>query len=231
MNIIRHIKNIFLPNTCLACESVVESYGLCNTCIRLLRMSRCPACKFCGTPLLYSLEDQPCQKCANKTNYISKLYSVFEYNNIIKNIIIKFKNCADFRLQKWMTNMMSILINDIDVDYVIPVPMHLIRQINRGYNQSAILAIDVASHLGCSCRLDILYKNCSRRQANLDKQERIRNLLGTFYISENTNIIGKKILIVDDVKTTGATLEECAKVLLSGGAVSVQAVVFAITYV
>ena len=105
-----------------------------------------------------------------------------------------------------------------DYDYLMPVPLHNVRERERGYNQSKILAEEI-SELTFLPLLDkvLIRKKNTRDQTNLNAEERERNVRGAFVVRDNIELKGKKVILVDDVMTTGATLKECSRVLKEAG--------------
>lgn len=148
--------------------------------------------------------------------------SRFKYVENIKSSIVRFKfdNC------KWLRDFFSYEIfeafkehySSTKIDYVIPVPLHPKREKERGYNQ-AVLLLDKFEEFGYKIELNNLIKEKQTSlQVSLNKEERMKNLDGCFNVVDKGKINGKNILLVDDVFTTGSTMEEYAKTLKEAGA-------------
>lgn len=143
-----------------------------------------------------------------------------EYGNVAKDLIAQFKFYANFEVLKLFKNWFSCILNDSeysDMDYIIPVPLHKERLKARGYNQTAILAKTISRIIKVKYHSKILIKNKNTiSQSNLGKEAREKNLKNTFapYPGNIHLIKNKKILLVDDIITTGTTINECSKVLM-----------------
>jgi len=112
-------------------------------------------------------------------------------------------------------------------DIIVPVPLHFHRRWQRGYNQSELLAKFLGRKLGIPCRTPLKRVRATRRQATLPREDRLRNLTGAFAVGRPASVTGKKILLVDDVLTTGATLHAAAQTLLDAGAAEINVFVAA----
>jgi ComF family protein len=110
---------------------------------------------------------------------------------------------------------------------VVPVPLHPLRLRERGYNQAALLATEVGKRTGLPVREPLRRLRATQSQTGFDRKERMRNLRGAFALRKNADVSGIRILLVDDVLTTGSTLDACARVLLAAGAGPVYALVAA----
>lgn len=183
-----------------------------------------PKCCVCGT----IGDDAFCQKCVSQIKYIphtaGTTASVAVYDGVIKKAIKKLK----FNKKKQLAPVLSkIMLNNAritDFDAIIPVPLHKTRSKVRGFNQSELLAKDISVFYKMPILTDILVrvKNTSP-QFGLKKGERHANIQGAFAVTGADKITGKKILLIDDILTTGATLNECKNELLSAGAERVMA--------
>jgi ComF family protein len=119
---------------------------------------------------------------------------------------------------------------DISFDWVVPAPLSKKRMRKRNYNQAYLLAWEISKQLGVKIGTEILKKERDTpQQSRLSKYERQKNLKGAFGVKKRSAILGRTILLVDDVTTTGATLEECARTLKAAGAGSIYCVAFALS--
>ena len=183
-----------------------------------------------------------CRNCLEKIIFIKStvpfreknavIWAVCAYEGIIRKCVHLFKYKAKLSLLKpinqLMSNFINIYLKSEKFDTIIPIPLHRIRLRERGFNQAELLAKEIAT----STKLHISLKALKRTkptltQAGLSKTERFINLKGAFKINKNSDIEGKHILLIDDVFTTGSTINECAKVLLKAGAKSTDALVLA----
>lgn len=202
--------------------------SLYNTCIEILFPSSCFLCKRAHTPL--------CMSCVEKiplavTTPSSSIESLFSFRDpSVKKIIRagKYFGRKDLLLAiaKHATHYLS-RSEYSDITLCVPVPMHPLRKMMRGYNQSELIAQIFALHLNkpCDTRCIIKYRNTKRQVTTHSRKERLRNLHGSFVVQGNVR--GKRILLVDDVTTTGATLTTVQEELLRAGAQEIRAVTLA----
>lgn len=219
---------IFFPKTCSVCKSVTDK-PLCNKCIDDLRcLDKVDCCSSCGEPFNHidndSKSTELCLRCIKNEFYFKHAKSVFIHKGIIKDLLHRFK----YRKKIILAGVLSELIiskfpyDSAKFDTVIPVPLHIKKLREREYNQSSLLAKRIAKHLDCKFDPFSLAKiKQSKPQFEMGNlSERIKNVKDAFSV-ENVkymNIKGKSVLLVDDVYTTGSTINECSKVLLEAGA-------------
>lgn len=164
-------------------------------------------------------------------NLDSLIYS-FKYEGYIRKLILDFKFFNKYYLGR---SFIQIILKNKKLcgklkfyDIIIPVPMYKTKKKQRGYNQTEILAKYLAKNLNIFYSKNILIKYVNnKRQSSLSKEGRLNNINGVFKIEKKDKIINKKIILVDDICTTSATLEECSKVLKQAGAIEVLALVIA----
>ena len=204
-------------------------------------------CVNCGRLLAADNKDRVCGDCWSRIVYLNRpidirlsleeIWSVGVYDEVLKELIHQFK----YKQKKYLANPLGKLLVDFveeylreeRFDYIVPIPLEKTRQKKRGYNQAELLA----RILGEAINKPILTNLVRRRkktkpQFGLNKEERFENLSGAFEISESvkedvTTIAEKTVLLLDDLATTGATLDECAKVLKRAGVSEVYALVLA----
>jgi ComF family protein len=137
------------------------------------------------------------------------------------------------RLHQWICNMLINKMHEFNsVDMIIPVPTHWTRHITRGYCHTYLIARDISAMAQVQYRPDILFKSfMTRSQAGLNKADRSNNLSESFNVCDTTmqSMCGANILLIDDVRTTGATIEECANTLMKCGAENVYGLALAMT--
>lgn len=230
---IRFLKvliNFILPLRCLVCGKIMRTHGcLCPECFENINFITKPYCQRCGKPLNGDIDDIQglcCVSCLNKKNYFRLCRSAIEYDNFSKKVILdfKFKDHLENRklLAQWM-NFAGKDIFDSGVDLIIPVPLYFTRLFSRKYNQSAILAAELSKLTS----LPADYKSLKKIRNTLPQvlcngKKRKVNVRNAFQVVHPDKIKGKRIVLIDDVYTTGSTLRECSKVLLKAGAKSVD---------
>jgi predicted amidophosphoribosyltransferase len=235
------LKDLFFPKFCLGCQK--EETFLCNDCRELLEIGEFDYC-LCNKPLRI-FPDQKNGKCKScQIKKLSGLYFAVSYKNVLAKRLIR-----QFKYEPYLKDLKSTLAGILIEHFVktqkntdeiwensilIPVPTDNKKLKIRGYNQSEELAKELSKTLKVPVASDILIKiKKTAPQMELSKQEREKNLLDAFSInkkfavSDTANFCGKKVFLVDDVYTTGSTMEECAKILKEAGAKQVWGIAFA----
>lgn len=230
-NIKEIIFDTLFPKFCENCGR--EGTYLCEDCFYLIDIFETCYCPYCQIPKA-TKDGETCKSCKRK-RYLDGLFSAASYQNpIIKKMIIDFK----YGFVKDISQSLSFLIiaHLIKLDrllkfknyIIIPVPLSNKKLRQRGFNQSEIIAEDLVSILKSPINTKTLIKiKHTKNQADLEKLERGTNLKSAFLVKNPETIANQNILLIDDVMTTGATLEECAKTLKLAGAKKVWAIVIA----
>ena len=217
-------KDVLFPSKCGICECMLEKEGLCPDCWSKIRWISKPKCRICGQPFTTEMDllDSVCAQCSSKKPYFDKAISVFVYDDFSKKIILKFKHSdATYlaeMLAKWMFRAATLEIESSDL--IIPVPIHFTKRLKRKYNQSELLAQKISEISGVKYEPRILKKiKQTSPQEGLSGNQRRKNVIGSFGINEKYEHLlkNKRILLIDDVFTTGSTVNECAKVLKKHG--------------
>ncbi len=165
---------------------------------------------------------------SNLPHWFEASLAVYQYDKQVQNLIHLFKYRKTPQLAKLFGKAMSRVIDCEpempSIDFITPVPLHPSRYRERGYNQSALLAQEISRHSGLPVK-EILKRHIfTSQQASKDRYARMKNVLGAFSIKENKIMQNASIALVDDVVTTGSTMNECARVLCAAGARRVIAV-------
>lgn len=171
-----------------------------------------------------------------ETNYVTAYWSpyMFFQDTGIRNIVHQFKYNKKFRVARAMGALTGSLMKDeavsCNADCIVPVPLFRTKKVQRGYNQSEYIARGLSESLGVPVLQSALKRiRNTRTQTGLTLEKRKRNMDGAFKIKNASAISGKNIILVDDVVTTGATINECAKTLKAAGAGEVFVISFALT--
>ena len=219
------IIDIFFPQNvkCIICGREDNRYGLCEECYNSLPFITGRTCVKCGGRVL---DDQiVCDECAKYDHIFNKCYSIFDYDEVIKSKLIKFKQSGYKNIGQTLSYLVSEYLDnlDIDIDIIIPMPIHSNRLKDRGFNQSEILCERLTGRYKKLVIKDILFRILDTpHQTGLSRFNRMENLSGAFILKKPSRIKGKKILLIDDIFTTGSTFDECAKVLYKAGAKTVD---------
>ena len=212
--------------SCILCDRPIQknnTYSMCKECFTNINFIL-DGCVKCGKPIInYSLELQSidgCGYCFNKTFYFDKAISCLEYDNLSKDIIFKFKYSNHTYMSKYIALIMKekLDLENLKIDYILYVPLHKRRQNKRGFNQSQ----KIAKHLGKLIEvpvIDVLVrKEYTKRLFKLNKLERQKELKNAFMLKSNIyDLRNKNILLVDDIFTTGTTVNEISKILKLDG--------------
>lgn len=211
------IKDAILPPACICCGSFLDKIGICSSCWSDIKWISEPQCEICGQPL----EKETCEYCIENQNYFDKAVSVMVYEGLARQMILKFKD-SDFSIYssifaQWMSRIIQEFSDEIDL--LVPVPISRKRRLKRKYNQSELLCCALRDLLKLDYEPRILKKiKETPSQKLLNRETRLKNLKNSFAIDQNFQITNKVILLVDDVITTGATANTCAKLLKKAGA-------------
>ena len=234
MNILSQLINIIYPPRCHICTHFLPadadhnlSHYICDNCRASLIPITNPICSICGLPFVSSSEqDHLCENCLRKNPWYDLARAPYFYSGIIMESIQRFKYKSGTYLAPFLGELLSSFVrewihNPKDI-FIVPVPLHKRRLRERGFNQSLLLARILASDLGNQLDyLSLIRNRYTRAQTGLKKKERRKNVKGAFSIIHPDAIKDKKILLVDDVFTTGYTLNECARTLKKSGATTV----------
>lgn len=218
-----NILNIIFPSRCLGCGSVEveEDKEFCPSCWSELTFLKEPYCSCCGLPFDFEdntgcLKDDLCHHCDERHPAYNKARCLFVYNDVIKKPILSLKHYDSTQYAETFAKLMSLMQTQIcqDVDLIVPIPLHWKRLIIRQFNQAAL----IAKLLGKILAKPVDYKHLVRStntksQGHQSRKNRHINLENAFQVKDMSQFEGKNILLIDDVMTTGATLQEAAKAL------------------
>jgi ComF family protein len=227
--------DLVLPPRCLGCGSAVEAPGrLCAACWRTLTFLGPPQCRHCGYPLPHALPAEPlCGACAADPPGYHRARAALRYDDGSRGLILAFKH-ADRTdtapaFGRWLARAGAELLADADL--IAPVPLHRWRLLKRGYNQAAVLARALARESALPLVPDLLQRRrATPSQQGLSAQARLANVTPASFRPhpwQRRRLAGRRVLLVDDVMTTGATVGACAEVLLAAGAAQVDVLTLA----
>ncbi len=214
----RSLLNFFYPNRCPACGAFLTAHlHLCDACAEALLLPQDGYCTSCGMI--------PC-RCASGSFEYDRAVICSPYAKGAVNAILHLKRSTNTNFAYYAAGILAARLKDNPVyrqiDCVMPVPMHPEKQRSRGYNQAALIAAETARLLGLPCREDVLFKRRGNaEQHTLGAQARTSNV-DSFGIHD-CRLDGMRILLCDDVLTTGSTMNRCAALLKQQGASAVIA--------
>lgn len=217
---------IFFPKRCKYCGCVIEpDRALCSNCSNNLPEISDPVCGFCG----HSKADCICK---SRKSYYSSVFAPFYYENMIKTAVgrMKFREnpalCRDFAEDMYKVFLQKYA--DIDFDLICYVPFSPDKIKSRAFNQAELLAKHLSEKTGIKLSDSLCCLYNIKSQHRIDGADRKGNVFGAYGVVNGEEVKDKTVLLVDDIKTTGATLDECAKMLRLYGAEKVYAITFAV---
>lgn len=197
-----------LPESCLLCSSDSGDGLLCADCNADLPGLATTHCPQCSVETTYG---ERCGACLKETPYFNRTIAAFRYDFPVDRIIHALKYGHQLAVADWLGKQLASYL-EADNQLIIPLPLHPDRLRERGFNQSAEIARVIGNQLNLTVDRDnVLRSRPTQRQADLPLKERHKNVRGAFEC--RADLSGQKILLIDDVMTTGATVNECARVL------------------
>lgn len=218
------LLSILLAPLCAACRRPLATPSLgivCDDCWQAIRPIAPPFCTVCCDPVLsWRPSSERCADCRLKRPHITAGRTVGIYEGSLRSILQAFKYDRRRSLAAPLGRLMQLRGAEVlsDADCVVPVPLHWRRRWRRGFNQAVDLARQVEVPVHCA----LVRRRNTRTQTDLPADARLRNVHDAFAVSRRAAISGLRIVLVDDVSTTGATLEACASVLMAAGAAEVR---------
>jgi ComF family protein len=230
---LRAALDLALPRLCAACREPVEGQGLCPKCWSRLSFISRPYCERLGIPFVYdpgpgilsmeAIADPPAYRRAR---------AAVRFDEISRALVhaLKYGDRLDLgpMMGRWLSHAGCELLAEADA--LVPVPLHWRRNWARRFNQSATLAAAVSAASGVPIAAGALKRvKATAQQVGLTRSERAANVQGAFRVPQEGKavVVGRRLVLVDDVLTSGATVEGCARALLRAGAANVDVLVFA----
>ncbi|MFA4015912.1 MAG: hypothetical protein RUDDFDWM_001011 [Candidatus Fervidibacterota bacterium] len=234
------LLRLLYPPRCLVCEDFSEK-ALCDSCLSQLKFIFPPVCKLCGKPYDVLAHAVPlCSDCRNTKRWFDWCRCAVSYEGVARMMVFKLKYSGEFRLSVEMAKFMvdaidrfakqsdDELIRNFAFDLIIPVPLHETRLRERGFNQAELIAQSLSELIGVPSNSSLLIRTRETKpQFELSPKERWINVRDAFRLTRPEAVFNKVVIIVDDVMTVGATLNECAKAVRAGRPKTIIALAFA----
>jgi competence protein ComFC len=222
--------SLLYPSVCAGCAETVErGEYLCDACDDKVIRIVAPFCAKCSEPFSGAISGTfECANCGHRTLYFETAVSAYRGRGIVRRIILDFKYGKQMHLRNLIAGWLRDALNDERLrcrhfDVIVPVPLHRARERERGFNQAALLADSIGAELSIQSRPVLERIRYTTTQTAFDRAERMENLRDAFRLRKRADVRGLRVLLIDDVLTTGSTLSECARVLKAAGASSVCA--------
>jgi len=228
--------DLCLPRLCAGCRKIwlLSHEGFwCEGCFEELPWIRSPLCPRCGRPFLKSASsnDHLCGDCLLGLHPFDTARSATTYSGIVRQRIHQLKFGAQLHWVPALVELLALTFHREGLEgaeVILPVPLHVKRLRQRGFNQVGLLAKALGRRIGLSVQYDSLVrKHWTEPQTRLNRQERLENVKDAFLVVHGPAIEGKCALLIDDVFTTGTTVNECTKTLKNAGAREVHALTIA----
>jgi ComF family protein len=229
-NIARALADLLFPPLCMSCRTPVGEQGLCAQCWSGITFLDGPACACCGLPFPVALEGENfCAACLARRPAFDSARAIMAYDDKSRGAILALKHADRLELVPGFARWLGRTGVLTDCDLIVPVPLHRFRLWQRRYNQSAELVRRLAAGRNIAANLFALVKTRSTASQGemTSAKARRRNVQRAFQVPDPISVRGRNVLLLDDVLTTGATAEACARALKRAGAARVHVLALA----
>lgn len=233
-NVFNACLSVLLPNICHTCGEKIETQNspLCLKCRAAIVLTKPPFCTKCGRQMETDTPEL-CGECAQRRRHFDSARSACVYDAVLKECLHKFKYNGDLAFSRLFSDLICEFADsniDFDwADFLVPVPLYHAKERERSFNQSEYLAKALSHRFNVNVLTGNLYRiRPGTPQAQLShKEERMRNPEGAFMVKVPEQFKGSYVILIDDVFTTGATADECARILKQAGARKVDVLTLA----
>jgi ComF family protein len=229
LRLLMPVLDFALPPRCGGCGAIVDEVdSFCADCWTKIEFLGAGGCSVCGLPL-EGTEIELCGRCLARPPRLERIRSATAYGEISRGIALKLKHGRKVALGRTMARFMAPLVGELPDDaLLVPVPLHRRRVWSRGFNQSAIVARELARRIGAQVALDALQRVKSTPPLKgMSMQQRRRAVAGAIRANPKAELRGRTVVLIDDVLTTGSTANACARALRRAGAKRVELISWA----
>lgn len=227
---LRALVSLFYPPLCVVCSAGVDAGKyLCSECEEKTLRIKPPFCEKCSEQFAGAISGSfSCANCAHRRLYFDAAVSCYRSRGIVRTLVHQFKYGRRFHLRHPLADWLGETIHDPRLrdrrfDILVPVPLHPARERERGFNQAQLLAELLSARISVPVRPALERIRYTTTQTAFDRAERMENLRDAFRLRKKAHVRDLRVLLIDDILTTGSTLSECARVLRRAGAISVHA--------
>ena len=224
------LASLFYPATCVVCAVTIErSEYLCADCQSRAARIVAPFCAKCSEPFRGAITQTfSCANCEHRVLHFECAVAAYRSRGLVRKLVHEFKYSKQRHLRYPVAGWLRETLRDPRLhgrhfDVIVPVPLHPARERERGLNQAMLLAELLAASTTVPLNAILERTRYTTTQTAYDRAERMENLHGAFRLRKKQDVRDLRVLLIDDVLTTGSTLSECARVLRAAGAVSVHA--------
>ena len=228
------LVSLLYPPHCANCGAATEGgVHLCAACAGQARKIEAPFCQRCSEPFDGAITGEfTCANCADRTLHFDCAISRYLSRGVVREFVHRFKYDRHFYLRHPLADWLAAALNDEriraqPIGALVPVPLHSARFREREFNQADVLAVMLAQRTGTPLLRALTRIRYTTTQTRLDRHERMENLRNAFRVRQTSAVQNRHLVLVDDVFTTGSTVDECARVLRAAGAASVRVVTVA----
>lgn len=226
--------SLFFPPHCAGCGAdTAPGEHVCEACAAKVRPIEPPFCQRCSEPFDGAIDGEfECANCGDRELHFDCAVAPYLSRGVVREFIHRFKYDHQQFLRRPLANWLADALTDPrlqspPIDAIVPVPLHSTRFRERGFNQAALLAEVLSERAGVPLLNCLQRTRYTTTQTRLDRHERMENLRNAFRVRHSAAVQSRHLLLVDDVFTTGSTVDECARVLRLAGAASVRVAVVA----
>lgn len=227
------IRGLFYPLHCAECVTPIEAGSLCDACLADLHWIAPPRCETCSHPFDGAMDEEfVCVNCRGRAFHFDCAVAPLRSQGTLRDLIHRLKYGRETWLVPPLVDFLEKGLADERLrgryfDAVVGVPLHRRRRRERLFNQSEVLGRELAKRRGWEYLNALDRLRYTTTQTHFDRTHRMQNLRNAFRLRQNAQVSGKHLLLVDDILTTGSTLDECARTLLEAGAQSICALTVA----